>query len=139
MAVKWTYAQWLAKYGDVPHTNRPLNGIYAGTEWFEQAQQLADTKWSLDELQQAITYWRGVTANAITRANPGGGSIIDPYYDNNPPPVFQDDIVTPPGDEQLVEEHELMKTMNHCFGLLKPHYPKMQITFAGINFGARLN
>jgi hypothetical protein len=132
MAIKWKYEQWAAKYGDLQHTNKPLNGIAAGTEYFEQAKQLADTKWTLDDLDVAVRYWRGIKNNIDARANPKGSLTVDPYYDTASVPVFTDDPNQVPVDEQIVAERELQKQMDRCYELLKPHYPDIRIVASPI-------
>lgn len=77
----WTYDQWAAKYGNLRNTNKPLNGVDAGTEYYQQAQQLDDTGLNLDQLQSYIRYWQGLRHNEDARAHPENGCTVDPWYD----------------------------------------------------------
>jgi hypothetical protein len=77
----WTYDQWAAKYGNLQNTNKPLDGVNAGTEYYQQTQQLVDAGLDLDQLQSFIRYWQGLRHNEDARAHPGNSSTVDPWYD----------------------------------------------------------
>lgn len=125
----FTYEQWDEKFGDLQHTNRPLNSVYAGTEYFEQSKQLSECNLTLEQLESYIRWWRGLNHNHFARNFPSSGLTIDPYFEdakNKPVFISAESVVPKKTREQLEAElAEIRKT-----------YPNARLTPFGIIKGA---
>jgi hypothetical protein len=117
----WTYEQWAEKYGNLQHTNKPGNGVEAGTEYFEQGMQLADTGLTLDELEAYIRWWRGVEANKQARQEPERSLTPDLYFDNE---ENKPSFIVKPAAHALSDQERLAE--------IKKEYPDAKLIFGGI-------